>query len=107
MFMLSFTGCNDNHIAPRDSHQCRYAKVGHGEYAKSSAYGAKGEYREYTKEDISIKEGHNKPLAKNGDWAGCNNEPLASRSMGHVRHKRQQIAPYHKEQLGHNPSSSQ
>ncbi len=27
------------------------------------------------------------PLDKNGNWAGCNNEPLSTRAIGHVCHE--------------------
>jgi hypothetical protein len=106
--MLLFAGCNNDHITPRNNQQREYAKVGYGEYAgkgvhvakgkyieyaKDSVYVAKGEYGEYAKEDASVEEGHNKPLtkegnnkplAKDGDWAGYNNETLATRAIGCV-----------------------
>jgi hypothetical protein len=44
-------------------------------YAEDSAYVAKGEYSENAEEDASVEEGHNKPLAIEG-----NNEPLAKDS---------------------------
>jgi hypothetical protein len=87
MFMLLFTGCNNDHTAPHDNQQRKYAEVEYSEYAKDGMYIAKGKYIEcpkdimydiegrygkYAKEDASIKEGHNEPLAKEGD-----NEPLA------------------------------
>jgi hypothetical protein len=60
-------------------------------------YSAKGKYSKNAEEDTSVKEGHNKPLAKEGDdeplakdgnWAGYDNEPLATRAIGRVRHAR-------------------
>jgi hypothetical protein len=69
------------------------------EYTKDGVYVANGEYGEYAKEDASIEEGHNKPLAKEGDdkslakdgkWAGYNNEPLGMHTPA-----RQQQAPCH------------
>jgi hypothetical protein len=98
--MLSFTGCNDNHIAPCYNQQHKYAKVGYVEYtrdgvyvaggmyiakgkyieyAKDGVYVAEGEYGKHAKENASVKEGNNvpfvkdgnnEPLAKDGDWAG-------------------------------------
>ncbi len=69
------------------------------EYAKDIMYVAEGKYDKYAKECASFKEslnkpltkeGDNKPLAKDGDWAGYNNEPLATRVIGRVRCARQQ-----------------
>jgi hypothetical protein len=118
-FMLLCAGCNNGHIAPCGDQWRKYTEVEYDkytkdgvyiakgmyitkdkyiEYAKNSVYTAKGEYGKYTKEATSVKEGHNKPLAKeghdeslakDGGWAGCNNEPLATRA-GHVRCARQQ-----------------
>ncbi len=135
--MLLFAGCNDNHITPRYDQHHEYTKFKYGEYTKVGVYIAKGiyvakdkyieyandgayvtegEYGKYAKEDASIEDGHNKPLAKegndeplakNGNWAGCNNEPLVTKAIGHECRKRQWWAPCHKERLGYNPSSSQ
>jgi hypothetical protein len=67
-------------------------------YANDSMYDANGEYSKNAKEAASIEEGHNEPLAKEGDdkslakdgnWAGCNDEPLATRAIGCVRRARQ------------------
>jgi hypothetical protein len=118
--MLLFAGCDDDHIAPHDNQRCKYAEVEYGkyakdsmyiaksmyvtkgkyiEYAKDSVYHAKGKYGEYALEAASVKEGHNKPLAKkgddkplakNGDWAGYGNKPLATSAIGHIRHARRQ-----------------
>jgi hypothetical protein len=117
-YMLLFAGCNDDHIVPRYVQQQEYAKGGYGEYTRDGVYVArgmyvakgkyieytedgvyiaKGKYGKYAKEDSSVKEGHNeplakesdnKPLAKDGDWAGYNNEPLATRAIGCVHHAR-------------------
>jgi hypothetical protein len=117
--MLLFAGCNDDHIPPRYDQQCKYAESRYGkyardgvcvargvyiakckyiEYAKDGMYVTEGKYGEHTNEDASVKEGHNeplakegedKPLAKDGNWAGYNDEPLAIRVIGHVRHARQ------------------
>jgi hypothetical protein len=38
IFMLSFAGCNDYHIAPRYDQQRKYAKVEFGEYAGKGVY---------------------------------------------------------------------
>ncbi len=92
-FVLSCAGFDDDHIAPRDDQRRKYAEVEYGEYAEDGMYIAKGmyvakgkyieyaedvvyvaegEYGEYAKEDASVKEGHNKPLPKEG-----NDEPLS------------------------------
>jgi hypothetical protein len=34
-------------------------------------------------------QGNNEPFAKNGDWAGCEDEPLATRAIGPVRRAKQ------------------
>ncbi len=111
---------NDHDTAPCNDQWCKYAEVEYGEYAKEGVYIAKamyvakgkyieyakdgvyvteGKYGEYTKGDASVKECqnkplakevNNKPLAKNGNWARYNNEPLATRAIGHVCHTRQQ-----------------
>ncbi len=78
--MLSFAGCNDDHILLHYDPKCKYAKVGHGkntgngvyvakgmyvakgkyiEYAKDCVYITGGEYGKYAKEDASVKEGYN------------------------------------------------
>jgi hypothetical protein len=87
MFMLLFTGCDDDHTAPHDNQRCKYAEVEYGKYAKDGmyitkgkyiecakdgVYDTKGRYGEYAKEAASVEEGHNKPLAKEGD-----DKPLA------------------------------
>jgi hypothetical protein len=107
MFMLSFTGCDDDHTAPHNDQ--KYAEVVYGKYAKDGVYIAKGvyvakgkyieyakdvvylaegEYDEYAKEDASVEEGHNEPLAKegddeplakDGDWLGTTMSPLPQR----------------------------
>ncbi len=108
--MLLFAGCNDDFTAPRDDQRCKYAKVEYGEYTKDGMYIAKGVYvaesrhGKYAKEAASVEEIHNKPLAKedndeplakDGDWAGCNNESLATRAIGRICRARQQQAPHH------------
>ncbi len=109
--MLSFAGCNDNCTTPRDDQRHKYAKVEYGEYVKDGVYIAKGmyvaegRYGEYAKEAASVEEGHNeplankgndKPLAKNGYWAGCEDEPLVTRAIGRVHHARGRRASCHK-----------
>jgi hypothetical protein len=42
--MLSCAGCDDDHIAPRNNQQHKYAEVEYGEYAKDGVYIAKGVY---------------------------------------------------------------
>ncbi len=111
-FMLLCPGCDDDHIAPRDDWQRKYAEVEYDEYAKDCMYIAKGmyvakdkyieyaedivyvadgEYGKYAKEDASVKEGHNKPLAKegddeplakDGDWLGTTMSPSPQRASG-------------------------
>jgi hypothetical protein len=118
MFMLLFAGCDDDHTVPCNDQHCKYAEVELGEYAKDGMYiakgmdvakgkyidytkdfmyVAKGKYGKYAKEDASVeegsnkplaKEGNNEPLAKNSDWAGYNNEPLATRAIGRVHRAR-------------------
>jgi hypothetical protein len=91
--MLSFAGCDDNHITPRNNQRRKYAEVKYSKYAKDGVYiakgvyvakgkyieyvkdvvySAKGKYSKNAKEDASVKKGHNMPLAKEG-----NNVPLA------------------------------
>jgi hypothetical protein len=111
---LSFAGCNNDHIAPCYDQQRKYAKAGFGKYVGKGVYVAKGkyieyakdgvcvaksEYGKYAKEEASLKEGHNEPLAKAGgnepvakdhDWAGYSNEPLATGAINCVGCARQQ-----------------
>jgi hypothetical protein len=74
------------------------AKGKYSKYVEDGIYNTKGKYRKNTKEDASVKEGHNKPLAKegndvplakDGNWAGYNDEPLATRAIGRIHHARQ------------------
>jgi hypothetical protein len=67
-------------------------------YAKDGVYFVKGEYGKNAEEDAFVKEGdiehfvkdsNDEPLAKKGNWAGCNNEPLATRAIGHFLCARQ------------------
>jgi hypothetical protein len=125
-YMLSFAEFKDDHTTPCNDQRLKYAEVKYGKYAETGVYTAKGvyvakgkyieyaedvayvtkgKYGEYAKEDATVEEGHNKPLAKegddkplakNGNWAGCNNEPLATRAIGCVHHARQQRASRHK-----------
>ncbi len=96
--MLLIAGCDDGHIAPRDKQKREYNKGKSSVYAEVGLYSAKGEYSKNAKVDAFIKEGHNEPLAKEGDnkplakdgnWAGYNDEPLATRAIGRVHHARQ------------------
>ncbi len=63
IFMLSFVGCNDNHIAPCDNEQHKYAKVGYSEYAgdgmyiTKGMYVAKGKYSAYAKDSMYVAKG--------------------------------------------------
>jgi hypothetical protein len=86
------------------------AKSKYIEYTKDGMYVPEGKYGKYAKEDVSIKEGPNKPLAKGGkdrplakdrNWAGYDDEPLATRAIGRVCRSRQQQAPCHNGQLDH------
>jgi hypothetical protein len=70
-----------------------------------------GKYSKNPKEVASIEEGINKPFAKesnnkllvkDGNWAGYNDEPLATKAIGCAHSARQRQAPCHKRQLGHN-----
>jgi hypothetical protein len=62
-FMLSFAGCNNDHIVPRSDQQCEYAEVKYGKNAGYVVYIIKGmyvamsEYREYAKDSVYIAEG--------------------------------------------------
>ncbi len=68
-FMLSFTGCGDDHTTPRNDQRHKYAKVKYSEYAEDSVYIAKGmyipkgmyiakgKYIEYTKDIVYVAEG--------------------------------------------------
>ncbi len=75
------------------------AKGKYSEYDKDSVYGANGKYSKNAKEAVFAEERHNKslategnnePLSEDGNWAGNNNEPLATRAIGSVGHARLQ-----------------
>jgi hypothetical protein len=62
-------------------------------------YSAKGKYSKNASETGFVKEGEYKPfanegkdelLAKDGNWAGYDNEPFSTRAISHVRCARQQ-----------------
>jgi hypothetical protein len=50
--MQLFAGCTNNHIAPHDDQQHKYAKVEYGKYAKDGVFVAKGVYSEYAKDGV-------------------------------------------------------
>jgi hypothetical protein len=69
------------------------AKGEYSEYTKDNVYSAKGKYSKNSKEAMFAdegqnepltKEGNNEPLAKNGNWAGNNNEPLVTKAIDRV-----------------------
>ncbi len=63
MIMLSFAWCNDDHTAPHNNQQCKYAEVESGKYAKDGmhiakgVYVTKGKYIKYAKDIVYVTEG--------------------------------------------------
>jgi hypothetical protein len=122
MFMLSFTGCDDDHTPPCNDQRLKYAEVEYTASTQKTAFTLPNACMlpkastlrtsetdctsprasmasTPSKEDAFVEEGHKVPLAKegddeplaeDGDWAGYNNEPLATRAIGRVRHARRQ-----------------
>jgi hypothetical protein len=75
------------------------AKRKYSKYAKDGMFIVDFKNAKYTEEAVFSKEGHNKllanegndePLSKDGNWAGFDNEPLATRAIGPVSSARQQ-----------------
>ncbi len=91
IFMLSITGCNDDHIAPRNKQQRKYAEVGYGKYAKDGTgvllrqhVWCQGRVWWVPKEAAFVKEGKDESLATRALVAYIvqdNNEPLATKGL--------------------------
>jgi hypothetical protein len=64
--MLSFAGCDDNHIALHDDQWHKYAEIKYNECTKDSVYIAEGKNAGCTEEAVFAEKGHKEPLAKEG-----------------------------------------